>query len=135
MFDMVDMDAEIERAKATLGAADLAFGRHAAKFDNNEVPELTDDASMLQKIQRSRQMKQADVDEKSMTKSAPFKWSRVAQMEEDPYELKSVKARKARINSLIAENATTDDYYEIDEPKPKSRSSGKSDKRKKSVGF
>nr|XP_033324461.1 uncharacterized protein LOC117219416 isoform X2 [Megalopta genalis] len=36
IFDVIDLNAEIEKAKNTLQAADIAFQRHANKFDNTE---------------------------------------------------------------------------------------------------
>ena len=34
IFDVIDLNAEIEKAKTTLAAAGVAFQRHATKFDN-----------------------------------------------------------------------------------------------------
>ncbi|XP_078046572.1 uncharacterized protein LOC144474985 [Augochlora pura] len=39
IFDVIDLNAEIEKAKNTLEAADIAFQRHANKFDNSETSE------------------------------------------------------------------------------------------------
>ncbi|XP_017884126.1 uncharacterized protein LOC108627414 [Ceratina calcarata] len=42
-FDVINLDAEIEKARNTLEQADFAFQRHATKFDNTE--ENCDDLS------------------------------------------------------------------------------------------
>ncbi|XP_046735859.1 uncharacterized protein LOC124405204 [Diprion similis] len=125
MFDMVDINDEIERAKSTLEAADFAFQRHATKFDNNEFFE---DATSVNKTNRHRKLQDIEVDERPRPKAA-FK-------EEDPTQLKSITARKARINSLIAENTNADYFpYGGTEIKTKPKSAFKSDKRKKTVSF
>ncbi|XP_076648613.1 uncharacterized protein LOC143356637 [Halictus rubicundus] len=43
IFDVIDLNAEIEKAKTTLEAADIAFQKHANKFDNTENCEDTPD--------------------------------------------------------------------------------------------
>ncbi|XP_015514998.1 uncharacterized protein [Neodiprion pinetum] len=131
MFDMVDINEEIERAKSTLEAADFAFQRHATKFDNNEIFE---DATLVKKTNRHRNLQDVEVEEKPRPKAA-FKWAKVSEMEEDPTQLKSITARKARINSLIAENTNADFPFEGPAIKIKPKSAFKSDKRKKTVSF
>ncbi|XP_012269059.4 uncharacterized protein LOC105693604 [Athalia rosae] len=129
MFDMIDIDAEIERAKSTLEAADCAFQRHATKFDNEDPGETT----MTDKFNRSRKMTDAEVEVKQKP-SGPFKWSQVCQADDD-IPLMSVRARKARINSLVSEMTAADPPSETRDLRVIGRSMEKGDKRKKSVSF
>ncbi|CAL7951023.1 unnamed protein product [Xylocopa violacea] len=39
IFDVIDLNAEIEKARNTLEQADIAFQRHATKFDNTDTCE------------------------------------------------------------------------------------------------
>ncbi|XP_014236064.2 uncharacterized protein LOC106658573, partial [Trichogramma pretiosum] len=55
MFDMIDLNAEIEKAKNTLGAADNLFQRHALRFDNQEPKEIEDpNMSLAERLDRAR---------------------------------------------------------------------------------
>lgn len=137
MFDMIDINAEIERAKTTLEAADFAFQRHATKFDNEEFEDPA--ASQQKSFERmsKKQPEVVEVEEKPKPKGQ-YKWSKLSDLEDDPNELKSVKARKARINSLIAETLATDslpDYETGNEVMLKPKSVPKTDKRRKNVKF
>ncbi|XP_015602505.1 uncharacterized protein LOC107271255 [Cephus cinctus] len=126
MFDMIDINAEIERAKNTLEAAGTAFQRHATKFDNDED---LNDLPLSQKIERSRKLAVLDPIEKPKPKMPSIKWTKMQEQDEGDSE-KFMRARQARINSLIADNVLTETPGEN---QPKRRSSFL--KRKKSVSF
>ncbi|XP_023288689.1 uncharacterized protein LOC105698959, partial [Orussus abietinus] len=126
IFDVTDINAEIERAKSTLEAADTAFQRHAVKFDNDD--EFEETLSLAQRIERNRKLAAIDPIEKPKLPPPVVKWSRYPETDEEPTRNKAMQTRQARINSLIAENAMTDNA-------PPPQKGGSFLKRKKSVSF
>ncbi|XP_067207677.1 uncharacterized protein [Linepithema humile] len=130
IFDVIDLNAEIEKAKTTLEAAGMAFQRHATKFDNQNEDEQT--MSLTQRLDRTRKIANTDlVPEKSKPKTFLMKWPKVAIEESEAVQPAAQIGRQRRINSLI-------DTSEISDPletlvmQPIKR---KFLKRKKSVSF
>lgn len=120
---MIDLNAEIEKAKTTLEAAETAFQRHATKFDNQNEDEQT----MSQRLDRTRKIANMDlISEKSKPKTFLIRWPKT----EEPEAVQHA-GRQRRISSLI-------DTSEISDPletlvmQPIKR---KFLKRKKSVSF
>lgn len=128
IFDVIDLNAEIEKAKNTLEAADVVFQRHATKFDNQSNEE-EESMSLAQKLDRSRKIANMELVPEKPKKPKTFlmKWSKVSV--EEPKAGQT--GRQRRINSLI-------DTSEIGDPldalvmQPMKR---KLLKRKKSVSF
>ncbi|XP_070149918.1 uncharacterized protein [Polyergus mexicanus] len=127
IFDVIDLNAEIEKAKSTLEAADIMFQRHATKFNNQD----NDEQEMLltQKLDRTRKITNMELVPEQPKKPKTFlmKWSKVPVEEPEAGQA----GRQRRINSLI-------DTSEIGNPlealamQPMKR---KMLKRKKSVSF
>lgn len=130
MFDVIDLNAEIEKAKSTLEAADIAFQRHALKFDNEEDQE---NVSLTQKLDRTRKIASIElVPERTKTNvQIPLRWARMQNAEEEMQGVPVGKAR-ARFNSLANGNEFVEDPLEILAMQPIKR---KFLKRKKSVSF
>ncbi|XP_011341642.1 uncharacterized protein LOC105281827 [Ooceraea biroi] len=128
IFDVIDLNAEIEKAKNTLEAAGIAFQRHAtSKFDQDE-----DDQSMslVQRLDRTRKIANMDVVvEKPKPKPFLMKWIKVPA--EEPDTQPAAQGRQRRINSLIDTSEITDPLETI-AMQPIKR---KFLKRKKSVSF
>lgn len=129
LFDVIDLNAEIEKAKTTLEAADSAFQRHATKFDNEERPEMT----ITEKLDRARKIANAEVaQEKSGNKSPPFKWTKVPQVEIEPcLPQPNKKGAQTRLGPVI-DSADITDPMDALALQPLKR---KILKRKKSVSF
>lgn len=122
MFDMTDMNAEIEKAKTTLGAADTLFQRHALRFDN-EADDLDPNRSLAQRIDRSRKIASQDVPD---NKKSNVQWMKLVPVEQPPPEIAAqAQPRRASVNSYA------DNPYVDNEPRGKRGYS----KRKKSVSF
>ncbi|XP_012147767.1 uncharacterized protein LOC100875687 isoform X2 [Megachile rotundata] len=120
IFDVIDLNAEIEKAKNTLEAADVAFQRHATKFDNTYD---YDDMS-------SRKVLSVDmVPEKTSSKS--IKFIKVPNVDMESCIPQSITPRHDRINSLIesAEDANPMNTLALQPLKRKFL------KRKKNVSF
>lgn len=125
IFDVIDLNAEIEKAKNTLEAADIVFQRHATKFDNqNNDDEQT--MSLAQKLDRTRKIANMDLVPEKPKKPKTFlmKWSKVPVEEQEAGQT----GRQRRINSLI-------DTSEIGDPLDALVMKRKLLKRKKSVSF
>lgn len=125
IFDVIDLNAEIEKAKNTLEAADIVFQRHATKFDNqNNEDEQT--MSLAQKLDRTRKIANMDLVPEKPKKPKTFlmKWSKVPVEEQEAGQT----GRQRRINSLI-------DTSEIGDPLDALVMKRKLLKRKKSVSF
>ncbi|XP_033209276.1 uncharacterized protein LOC117168044 isoform X2 [Belonocnema kinseyi] len=119
MFDMIDLNAEIERAKTTLEQADSAFQRHSMKFNNEE--ENVENMSLVQRMDRNRKLAAAEISDKPAPKPMT-KWSLINSPErEEPSTVRS------RVNSLIAANVLSDN--------PSINPYSNASKRKKSVSF
>ncbi|KYN45196.1 hypothetical protein ALC56_00446 [Trachymyrmex septentrionalis] len=121
IFDVIDLNAEIEKAKSTLEAADIVFQRHATKFDNQGDDEQT--MSLSQKFDRTRKI--ANVEKpKTFLLKLPIDEQETAQ---PPVPA----GRQYRINSLIDTNEIGDPQ-EVLAMQPMKR---RFLKRKKSVSF
>lgn len=123
---MIDLNAEIEKAKSTLEAAGVAFQRHATKFDNQQ----NDDDE--QKLDKTRKIVNVDLTpEKPKPKTFFIKLPKIMQAEETEAVQPASKSGKRMINSLIGTNEIADPMDTI-ALQPIKR---KFMKRKKSVSF
>ncbi|XP_066601114.1 uncharacterized protein [Prorops nasuta] len=98
IFDSIDLNAEIERARTTLEAADTAFQRHAAKFDNSD--EHPEDVTLAQKIDRTRKLANMDLVPPERPR---MKWTKLQKLQdvEPPTSVPTPKPRQNRVNSLV----------------------------------
>lgn len=133
MFDMIDMNAEIERAKLTLEGANIAFSKHATKFDNKDPPEV-EAKTMAEKIEKNRKIQAIILENREkkirLKKVTPFSWTKMEEIEQDPAGLiHGICNRRARINSIIADDVVTEPPPE--EPTRSKSSSGPKEKTKK----
>lgn len=125
IFDVIDLNAEIEKAKNTLEAADIMFQRHATKFNNQDNDEQ--EMSLTQKLDKTRKIANMELVPEQPKKTLLMKWPKVSVEEPEAGQT----GRQRRINSLI-------DTNEIGNPletlvmQPMKR---KLLKRKKSVSF
>ncbi|XP_034951451.1 uncharacterized protein [Chelonus insularis] len=107
LFDMIDVGAEIEKAKSTLENANLAFQKHATKFDNNEEPEIEPE-NLVARLEKARKLKEmtkqselaAETDTKSNQKVPLFKWSKFIELENEMPKLVG-DLTKARIKGEL----------------------------------
>ncbi|EFN88007.1 hypothetical protein EAI_11634 [Harpegnathos saltator] len=131
IFDVIDLNAEIEKAKNTLEAAEMAFQRHATKFDNQEDDEQT--MSLAQKLDRTRKIANAElVPEKLKVKPIVAKWIKVSANEKPEATAEAMQTgRQRRINSLIDTSEIADPLESLAMQPMKRRFL----KRKKSVSF
>ncbi|XP_014479991.1 PREDICTED: uncharacterized protein LOC106747164 [Dinoponera quadriceps] len=130
IFDVIDLNAEIEKAKNTLEAAEVAFQRHATKFDNqNDEQEQT--TSLAQKLDRTRKITNVELlnVEKSKAKPIVAKWIKVPAIEKP--EAAEPAGKQRRINSLIDIGEIADPLESLVMQPMKRRFL----KRKKSVSF
>ena len=149
MFDMIDISAEIERAKTTLKGANTAFQRHAPKFDNSELPE-PEGLSLAGKIDRDRKIAAAaaalDTLQEEQKKLPMFKWTKMQEIVREPYDLVQGSYNgQARINPFIADdglaNAANEPINKEPQrsssrvPKERTKKQRSFLKRKKSVSF
>ncbi|XP_023246086.1 uncharacterized protein LOC111643109 [Copidosoma floridanum] len=121
MFDMIDLNAEIEKAKSTLGAADSIFQRHALRFDN-EVDENDESLTLSQRMERARKVAAQEVPD---PKQPTVKWMKLVPVEQPANGEAPAQLQKPR--TTLADNP-----YEGPEPPRRKRSYSK---RKKSVSF
>lgn len=128
---MIDLNAEIEKAKNTLEAAGVAFQRHATKFDNQDDDEQT--VSLAQKLDRTRKIANAElvVPEKPKAKPIVAKWIKVPVNEKPDAAEPTQTGRQRRINSLIDTGEIADPLESLAMQPMKRRFL----KRKKSVSF
>jgi len=124
IFDVIDLNAEIEKAKSTLEAADIVFQRHATKFDNQGDDEQT------QKLNKTRNIANVEL-EKSKPKTFLIKLPKVTIDEPETTQSAALSGRQGRINSLI-DTGEIGDPLEILAMQPMKR---RFLKRKKSVSF
>ncbi|XP_043252405.1 uncharacterized protein LOC122397345 [Colletes gigas] len=120
IFDVIDLNAEIEKAKTTLEAADSAFQRHATKFNNTDD---YDDES----LKKGPNME--IMPEKPKPKTVKF--IKVPNLDIELHMPKPSKQRQDRTNSLV-EAAAIEDPLNTVALLPLKR---KFLKRKKSVSF
>ncbi|XP_018401727.1 PREDICTED: uncharacterized protein LOC108778904 isoform X2 [Cyphomyrmex costatus] len=128
IFDVIDLNAEIEKAKSTLEAADIVFQRHATKFDNQGDDEQT--MSLSQKLDRTRKIANVEL-EKPKPKTFLLKWPKMPVDEPETAQPPLPTGRQHRINSLIDTNEIGDPLETL-AMQPMKR---KFLKRKKSVSF
>lgn len=126
---MIDLNAEIEKAKSTLEAADIVFQRHATKFDNQDNDEQT--MSLAQRLDKTRKIANVDL-EKPKSKTFLLKLPKIPVHVDEPETAQSIAqtGRQRRINSLI--DTEIDDPLETLAMQPMKR---RFLKRKKSVSF
>ncbi|KAF3422782.1 hypothetical protein E2986_02370 [Frieseomelitta varia] len=93
LFDVIDLNAEIEKARNTLGQADIAFQRHATKFDNSE----SNDDVTLKKFPNIESLP-----EKPVPKT--IKFIKVPNVDIESCMPQPVKSRQNKINSIIEPN-------------------------------
>lgn len=132
IFDVIDLNAEIEKAKNTLEAAEMAFQRHATKFDNQDDDEQT--MSLAQKLDRTRKIANVELTpEEPKAKPVVGKWIKVLPVSEKPeVAIEPAQAgRQRRINSLIDTSEIADPLESLAMQPMKRRFL----KRKKSVSF
>ncbi|XP_039306724.1 uncharacterized protein LOC105204082 isoform X2 [Solenopsis invicta] len=129
IFDVIDLNAEIEKAKSTLEAADIVFQRHATKFDNQDDNEQT--MSVAQKLDRTRKIGNVEL-EKPKPKTFLMKWPKTSSVDEpEATQPAAQTGRQRRINSLI-DTGEIGDPLEALAMQPMKR---RFLKRKKSVSF
>ncbi|KAL0110857.1 hypothetical protein PUN28_014063 [Cardiocondyla obscurior] len=127
IFDVIDLNAEIEKAKTTLEAADVMFQRHATKFDNKDDDEQT--TSLTQRLDKTRKIANVEL-EKPKPKIFLMKWPKMPA--DEPEAAKPTQAgRQRRINSLMDTNEINDPLDVLAMQPMKQRFL----KRKKSVSF
>ncbi|XP_076162896.1 uncharacterized protein LOC143144414 isoform X1 [Ptiloglossa arizonensis] len=120
IFDVIDLNAEIEKAKNTLEAADNAFQRHATKFDNTDNNE---------DVTLKKGTNMEIISEKPMPKT--MKWIKIPNADIDLRMPQPSNPRQDRTNSLV-EAAAIEDPLNTLALLPLKR---KFLKRKKSVSF
>ncbi|XP_076247895.1 uncharacterized protein LOC143187558 [Calliopsis andreniformis] len=90
IFDVIDLNAEIEKARTTLQAAGVAFQRHATKFDNTQEP----DEALSKKLAQI-----GTVPEKVTFK--PVKWIKVPDVDIESCMPQPAKVKQNRNNSIV----------------------------------
>lgn len=93
---MIDLNAEIEKAKSTLEAADVVFQRHATKFDNQGDDEQT--TLPAHKLDRTGKIANVELEK---PKIYLMKWPNMPVDEPEAAQPAAQTGRQRRINSLI----------------------------------
>lgn len=93
---MIDLNAEIEKAKSTLEAADVVFQRHATKFDNLGDDEQT--TLPAHKLDRTGKIANVELEK---PKIYLMKWPNMPVDEPEAAQPAAQTGRQRRINSLI----------------------------------
>lgn len=125
MFDVMDLSAEIEKAKTTLNAADNLFQRHQLRFDNDDE-EAYANMTLAQRLDRTRKIASMEIPVEKKPKKSLYK---LVPVKEDEIPIVPEHKRRERIHSIVNENAFSENTQE-------SRGNSKSySKRKKSVSF
>lgn len=128
IFDVIDLNAEIEKAKNTLEAAEMAFQRHATtKFDQDNDEQSM---SLVDRLDRNRKIANMDVVVEK-PKPKPFLMKLIKMPAKEPDVQPAAQGRQRRINSLIDTREIADPLETI-AMQPMKR---KFLKRKKSVSF
>lgn len=97
IFDVINLNAEIEKARNTLEQADLAFQRHATKFDNTDVNE----ENIIKKFPN------IDIlSEKAMPKS--IKFIKLPNVDIESCMPQPMKPRQEKMNPYIESNDVAD---------------------------
>ena len=122
MFDMIDLNAEIEKAKTTLNAADNLFQRHQLRFDNDDEEECAN-MTLAQRMERARKLASIEIPEEKPKKNL-FK---LVPVKDEEVPIVPEHKRRSRIHSIVNENPYTENTQE-------SHGNSRS-KRKKSVSF
>lgn len=90
---MIDLNAEIEKAKTTLEAADVVFQRHATKFDNaGEIDEISPKKPGHMDIMGSK----------------PIKWVKAPNVDIESCMPQPTKLKQRRNNSVVEAAEITD---------------------------
>ncbi|XP_012533196.1 uncharacterized protein LOC105834903 [Monomorium pharaonis] len=131
IFDVIDLNAEIEKAKTTLEAADIVFQRHATKFDNQDDDDQTQTKSLAQRPDRIRKIANIEPSEKPKPKTFLIKLPKMLMDEPEAVQSANQTGRQRRINSLI-DTGEIGDPLETLAMRPMKR---RFLKRKKSVSF
>lgn len=120
IFDVIDLNAEIEKARNTLEQADIIFQRHATKFDNTE----NYDDMRLKKFPNLEALPE---------KPAPktIKFVKIPNVNIEPCMPQPVKPRQDKVNLSIEPNEIADPLNAITLLPLKRKFSNK----KKSVSF
>ncbi|XP_033205354.2 uncharacterized protein LOC117165935, partial [Bombus vancouverensis nearcticus] len=93
IFDVIDLNAEIEKAKNTLEQADIAFQQHATKFDNTD----SCDDTRLKKFPNMEILS-----EKPQPKT--IKFIKVPNIDIESCMPQPTKSRRDKINSIMETN-------------------------------
>ncbi|XP_068969019.1 uncharacterized protein [Bombus flavifrons] len=120
IFDVIDLNAEIEKARNTLEQADIAFQQHATKFDNTD----TCDSTRLKKFPNMEILS-----EKPQPKT--IKFIKVPNIDIESCMPQPIKSRRDKINSIMEPNEIADPLNTIALLPLKRKFSNK----KKSVSF
>ncbi|KOC65392.1 hypothetical protein WH47_09971 [Habropoda laboriosa] len=120
IFDVLDLNAEIEKAKNTLEQADIAFQRHATKFDNTDNCE---------DISSKKFINLDVVPEKTVPKT--IKFVKVPNVNAESSTPQSIKLRHDKMYPLVESNEIADPLN----ARALLPSKRKFLKRKKSVSF
>lgn len=97
IFDVINLNAEIEKARNTLEQADMAFQRHATKFDNTDVNE----ENIIKKFPN------IDIlSEKAMPKS--IKFIKLPNVDIESCMPQPMKPRQEKMNPYIESNDVAD---------------------------
>lgn len=129
IFDVIDLNAEIEKAKSTLEAADIVFQRHATKFDNQPGDD-EQTTSLAQKLDRTGKIANVEP-EKLKPRTYLVKLPKILADESEAVQPAAQTGRQRRINSLI-DTGEIGDPLETLAMQPMKR---RFLKRKKSVSF
>lgn len=143
---MVDVGAEITKAKTTLENANVAFLKHAKKFDNNDEPQIESE-NLVARLEKTRKMKKmvkqnGEIQEAAADTTKPkkvplLKWSKFAELENEMPKLVG-DMTKARIRNEVEvpEMLSQSENNKQKQPSERRRSKKRSViKRKKSVTF
>lgn len=109
MFDSVDINKEIKKAKDTLASAGVVFQRHARKFDNAD--DYEQELSLAQRMNRRKMVASQEIP--NQRKPQQPMWAKLVPA--DQAVLEPTSPLRQRLNSIIAENIMTDSAQEKEE--------------------
>lgn len=144
MFDMIDIGAEMDRARSTLETSNKAFEKHATKFDNVETPEV-EPKNLVERLEKTRKLKklqliQEQPDIEGKIKTPMMKWCTFVELDNEMPKLVG-QLTKARIRNeapITADGRTLviDEKIKSEQSTEKRRSKKRSTlKKKKTVAF
>lgn len=87
MFDMIDIGAEMNKAKSSLEISNKAFEKHAKKFDNQEEPEI-EPKNLVERLEKARKLKklsliQENPDIEGKIKTPMMKWCTFVELDNE----------------------------------------------------